>query len=186
MPFNSINVMSRYEMMRYTERADAPCVIISISGKSTPDATFAYNPNVLDVLRLRFGDIDDEHADESDGIMTELDAEAIASFVSEHADDGADLFVHCNKGVSRSAGCAAAIMLAEDGDASAILDDAEYRPNMHCFSLTLEALGVPIDASLAQMIEDKRASNKEAWDRENDEFEASLEDFGEVNYIYSA
>ena len=122
-------------------------IIISLSDPSITyqDEPFASDTNgVQAVLRLMFADADGPGPDVYGRPVTEKDmmneehAKAIKVFLQEHP--GTDIIVHCDAGISRSAGVAAGIMKALTGDDSPIFDSPRYRPNMWCYRKTLEAL----------------------------------------------
>lgn len=50
----------------------------------------------------------------------------------------ADFIVHCDAGISRSSGVAAAILKAKTGDDSQIFNNPKYRPNMRCYRIVLD------------------------------------------------
>lgn len=113
-----------------------PSAVISIS---TPYEVYRdkiypsiYN-KIAAVLPLVFDDVDG-----GKDCMTEEDAQKIATFVKRHEDK--KIIVHCDAGVSRSAGIVAAIMKYYTGDDSRIFDSPRYCPNMLCYRLTLNAL----------------------------------------------
>lgn len=120
---------------------DEPCIILSISDVSAPHPTFADNSNILDICYMFF---DDEETENMGG-MTRNDANDICRFIEQWQDEDVSLFVHCGAGVSRSAGCAAAIMLWQWGDDSSIFCDGYYSPNMHCYRYVLDAVDLDYD-----------------------------------------
>ena len=71
-------------------------------------------------------------------LMTDDDAKRVADFVCDHGDT--KIIVHCDAGISRSAGVAAAILKYLTDDDSAIFDSHRYHPNMWCYRKTLNAL----------------------------------------------
>lgn len=122
-------------------------IIISLSDPSITykDEPFASDTNgVQAILRLMFADADRPGPDVYGRPVTEKDmmneehAKAIKAFLHEHPNT--DIIVHCDAGISRSAGVAAGIMKALTGDDSPIFDSHRYRPNMWCYRKTLEAL----------------------------------------------
>lgn len=153
----NVTIMSRRDAMRYCHQPHPfPSVMISISDPLPPyeTAPFCSPANrVLDILRLIFADADGvgsrvwvpqdasfghgRMAAESD-LMTAEDANRIAAFLQLH--QNRDVIVHCDAGLSRSAGVAAAIMKHFNGDDSPVFDSGKYYPNMWCYRLTLEAL----------------------------------------------
>ena len=48
------------------------------------------------------------------------------------------MIVHCDAGISRSSGVAAAILKAKTGDDSQIFNNPKYRPNMRCYRIVLD------------------------------------------------
>lgn len=153
--FNDIQVFSRENMIYHTAGIKEPCVIVSISDKGAEPPEFYDNDNIWDVCRLFF---DDEESGPSS--MTEKDAETLVDFVRSYESEGIDLLVHCNGGVSRSAGCAAAIMLMDWGDDSGIFQDGRYCPNMHCYRYVLNAANITFDEVVAAR---KSREQFEAW-----------------------
>lgn len=139
--FANIQIRSRQDMETLSYELDMPCIIISISDKNVDYPIFADNSNILDVCYLSF---DDEESEERHG-MTQEDAQEICEFIDQWQNENIELYVHCGAGVSRSAGCAAAIMLWQWGDDSAVFDDGYYAPNMHCYRSILDAADLSYD-----------------------------------------
>ena len=143
-----VTVMSRNNAIEYcNNRHDNKVVIISIS---TPRRKYSNRPfksdvnGVIDILRLRFFDADKPmkmlgYGDVSwNELITEKDALKISEFVKKYS--GYDIIVHCDAGVSRSAGVAAAILKYLYNDDTEIFGRLYYHPNMLCYRRTLEAL----------------------------------------------
>lgn len=112
---------------------------------------------LLGVLHVRFGDVlpDEETA------MTDEQAHEIVGFVHGMMGLGIrHLVVHCDGGVSRSAGVAAALgVIVGTGD-SFVFDDPWKCPNMGCYRKVLLAGGVRIDDSEIDM---KEKHNEAIW-----------------------
>ena len=102
-----------------------------IFGFGTPQA-------IVDILPLCFADADRPGTDvygRDAGIqdlMSDKDAERIVEFLTRHPN--VDVIVHCDAGISRSSGVAAAILKYLTGDDSSIFDNARLHPNMWCNS----------------------------------------------------
>lgn len=143
----NISVMSRSNAIRYCYQPHTgKSVMISISDPRMiyTSAPFTSNENGIHaILRLSFSDADrpgpdvyGNSVDESD-LMTDQDAKRVSDFVL--ANSGADIIVHCDAGISRSAGVAAAIMKYLRGDDKPIFNNLRYCPNMWCYRKTLNA-----------------------------------------------
>ncbi len=109
--------------------------IISITDKENEPVRFPANPMITAILPLSFNDTDDE----ASGAITDGDADIIARFVTAVSDKVDCLVVHCEAGVSRSAGVCAAIMKSLTDDDMAIFNNSYYKPNMRCYRKVLEA-----------------------------------------------
>ena len=70
--------------------------------------------------------------------MRDEDAAQVAELLRSYPDT--DVIVHCDAGISRSAGVAAAILKHTTGDDSSIFENGLYDPNLWCYRKTLEAL----------------------------------------------
>ena len=102
---------------------------------------------MIDILNLFFADVDGQDSiDINDDyaaikeLMTDKDAKKIAGFVDKYKD--VLLIIHCDEGVSRSAGIAAAILRYYTGDDAEIFDDSfSYNPNMWCYFKVIKEFG---------------------------------------------
>lgn len=144
----NVIVMSRDSAVRYCyEYHNKPVVMISISD---PYLTYHSEPfcsernKVITILPLFFTDADkpgkdvyDREVTEND-LITESDAQLIKRLLNLHPDT--DVIVHCDAGISRSSGIAAAILKASTGDDSQIFNSPKYRPNMRCYRMVLDEL----------------------------------------------
>lgn len=145
----NVTVLSRSEAIKYCwKKHDGPTIMISISN---PYAEYSSVPlqspqnGIKAILRLRFEDAEGPSEEpgsiirESD-LITEHDAKLIKTLLGMHPDT--DIIVHCDAGVSRSAGIAAAILKHRTGDDSRIFGNPRYNPNMLCYRTVLDALQV--------------------------------------------
>lgn len=127
-----VTVLSREKMTEMAMCLPKRSCVISIN---TPGAE--HLPIPAKTLYLDFPDT------ESDAGMTESDAVKVAAFVEQNVEDGNNhIYVHCDQGVSRSAGTAAAILRAYGQDESQILDCNEYCINGRCYEFVLSAFHV--------------------------------------------
>ena len=115
-------------------RLSKPTVIISITDLDSDKVLFAKNEQIKGVIRLSFDDVDAN----SFGSMTCDDADRIVAFCLKWLPK-TDLIVHCEAGVSRSAGVCAAIMKWYEGSDTMIFNNPYFRPNMHCYRKVLNA-----------------------------------------------
>ena len=110
--------------------------IISISNILDEPVHFPNSKYLIAMLPLTFNDVSGREK----FCMDEKVALQIKEFVDLISNKVDRLIVHCEFGVSRSAGIAAAILKAISGNDSAIFDDPKYVPNMHCYRLVMDAL----------------------------------------------
>lgn len=137
-------VMSREAAVQYCrEKHRQPSVIISISDPHMryDEAPFCSQENrVAAILPLCFCDADGPGKDvygldvEEEDLMRDEDALQVARFVSANRDK--QIIVHCDAGISRSAGVGAAIAKYFTGDARRFFESGRYSPNMWCFTKT--------------------------------------------------
>lgn len=131
-------VMNRQRAVQMTENDFAiDRVIISISNFNSPTPNFNKdNHAIQDILFLQFNDWDDGKWD----CMSTDQAHQIANFVRKYWDKDVQIVVHCDGGVSRSAGTAAAILKFFTNDDTQIFNNPKYSPNMWCYRQVLNAL----------------------------------------------
>lgn len=133
----NVIVMDRVDAIRYSYRPqEQKSAVISISSPAFSYREHIYpSPynGIVSVLRLCFDDVDG-----GKDCITESDAEAVKRFVNAHKDKL--IIVHCDAGISRSAGIAAALMKFYNGDDTPIFDNPKYCPNMLCYRTMLNKL----------------------------------------------
>lgn len=144
----NVTVMSRKDAVRYCyQKHERDTVMISISDPCMEygSAPFSTAENrVRHILRLSFHDADRPGLDvyrrsvELSDLMADEDAWAIRELL--HRFPHTDVIVHCDAGISRSSGVAAAILKFYTGSDREIFNSRKYLPNMWCYRKTLEAL----------------------------------------------
>jgi len=99
-------------------------------------------PGYIDRLQLNFYDIDFTVTGYP-GIMcssvTKADGRKIIDFVEKNKNNVDHFVVHCNAGISRSSGIAAALSKIYNGDDSWVFNNYRYVPNMLVYRTIIDA-----------------------------------------------
>ncbi len=143
-----VKVMSRDAAERFaTQRHDRTSAIVSIRStwdRELPRLPLTRENKIRAVCPIAADDVDafvnarwGIPADR--GLMSASGARAIARFCERWHDQVDMIVVHCDGGVSRSAGVAAAILRWFGEDDSDILCSRSKRPNMWCYNRVLDA-----------------------------------------------
>jgi predicted protein tyrosine phosphatase len=131
----SIITMSRDEIQGMSKPSDTiPHVVISICCPC--ETLVSINSGALDILRLRFQDLD-ETEDPRDVLFSQKEALAAAAFVKLWLSKVDAVVIHCGAGVSRSVALAAALSKVLFGN-----DDEFFQkgvPNRLVYRIALEA-----------------------------------------------
>jgi hypothetical protein len=158
-----IVVTNRQNMIKLSYVINNPCALISTIGTYDSRPKFKHNSNIKAILELCFDDVEEDCNNEL--AMKYKDAIAVADFVNSLKDIDI-LYVHCEAGISRSAGVAAAISKALTGD-DAYFFERPFCPNMNCYKLTLKAFGLDITPTelyeLDNKINDNIKKELEEW-----------------------
>lgn len=139
-----VKCMARKVLEKNINNFDVPTIIISIRsiGDKPPKKLFLHsNPQVKNFITLAFDDV----TTYCQGYypITEQQARKIAKFVMRYKDSRVEqIVVHCDAGISRSAGVAAAIAQYLNGNDDDFFVRSPYHPNMTCYSKVLFALHV--------------------------------------------
>jgi hypothetical protein len=153
-----IRVMSRNKAIRYSYSDHPLTLIISIRdvGRAIPH----FHKGNLIIHYFEFDDVEENSA-HGFPISTEQAQEIVKVIKSTPVDD---IVVHCEAGVSRSAGVAAAIGMFLNNDDSFIFNDGRYCPNNTCYRKVMEAFGLKNDGSVFAQ---KFDTNLKAWRKYN-------------------
>lgn len=147
-----VYVFSRQRAKKFSYKVAEPTLFISITDPAKDLNVFAPNPNIVSICRLQFDDTDTETLRPDEIIMTEKDAAKIKQYVMAFKDKVQCIVVHCEAGISRSSGVAAAIKKYLTGDDQDIFNDRRFCPNRHCYRLTLNALfDIPIGSAFGEI-----------------------------------
>ena len=127
-------VLSRQEIEKfYTAKKH---IVISISDCNEACANFPKQASRIDFLFLKFADLDKSH--KKFKVCSIEIAQQIWDFVQKYLDKIDLIVCQCEAGISRSAGIAAALSKALNGDDKYFFK--HYLPNMLVYSLLLNAI----------------------------------------------
>jgi len=137
----SRNTCEKYCLKNHTKTS----LIISIKSswdREMPKVFISDKNKVKAILSLSFDDVEKEDSVNTHGkefCMSFDDGKKIANFITKWYDKVETIIVHCDGGISRSAGVAAAIMRVKEGDDFPIFDNQNKHPNMTCYLRTLKS-----------------------------------------------
>lgn len=125
------------KLVESTPPPTVPHLFISITTSPMDEAKIPESPACLGILRLAFFDSDlPPEMDGPDGLFSPLDARRIWDFVLPSREQLGCIVLHCNMGVSRSPGVAAALCKALGGDDAEFF--SRYSPNMRVYRILLD------------------------------------------------
>jgi predicted protein tyrosine phosphatase len=118
----SLIVLSREEALAFVPHEPTAYISIYTPGDAPPE--FKDLPNIRGTLKIAFDDLGSERCREARfesgracSLITDAQAEEILRFVQESIARGiAGFMIHCNAGISRSPGVAAALDLCVNGN----------------------------------------------------------------------
>jgi predicted protein tyrosine phosphatase len=155
-------VLSRQNAKKMSFKQDIDdCIIISITDIDKDINRFATNSHIKDVCRVQFDDVEIDEI----GHIEKSDAEKIISFVNKYVNEVDKIIVHCEAGVSRSAGVCAALMQIINGDDMEIFNNPKFCPNMTCYRAIMTCFFGTYDQDAA---DEKIKCNIMAWREAND------------------
>ena len=113
---------------------------VAIISFSDTEEEFIVFPNKTDVLHVAFYDVRPYTVAKHHygGILPQ--ARQIAEYISKKISEGKDIICQCDYGISRSAGCAAAIMEMWGNRGIEIFADYRYSPNQFVYNKVLKEL----------------------------------------------
>lgn len=130
----SVTALSRQEAEAQASTFDSNDFVVSIGNPGQSELHFP-----CPALHLHFFDKEDDRC------ITEEQADVLAEFVRKEIGIGRHHFiVHCNQGISRSAGVAAAFLRAFGLDEGIILDNGRYCINDWCYLHVCRAFGLKV------------------------------------------
>jgi predicted protein tyrosine phosphatase len=156
-----IEVMSRSRAKKESFRTDIPStIIVSITDIEKDSVKFNNNRSIKAICRVKFDDVDS-----GNNAITEQQAKQITEFIKKNQHKAERIIVHCEAGICRSSGVAAAIMKWIDGDDMPIFKDGRFTPNMKCYRMVLNAFFIEENE---EEIQNKEQTNITAWKAVND------------------
>lgn len=161
-------VLSRAEANEFAkqthdQRISAICIYETWN--SDPDVPYESNVmnGVKNVLHIHFDDCEaDKENNENVICITKEQAKEIVDFFYKVKDDTDWFVINCYAGMSRSAGCCAAIMRMMYNEDSPVFNNGFFTPNMKVYRMILNAW-------LDRIAEDAEKQNTVAWRKENEE-----------------
>lgn len=135
-----IRCMSREKCIEESKQLQYPTLVISIRTFGDLLPIELADNSIANLIHTEFFEFNDEIVDlpQLHCIQT-ADAVRIAETVFKYKDKVSQIIVHCDAGISRSAGVAAAISKFFNND-DMIFFTTIYTPNMTCYSEVLFAL----------------------------------------------
>lgn len=146
----NITVVSRSDAIDFCNHAHlAQFVMISISNPYTEYESQPFKSeknNIVDILRLSFvdadcvGDLDVYHkVAKQEDMFSDEQAKQVVDFAEKYSNY--PFIIHCDAGISRSAGVGAAILKHYIGNDDKFFHSHWYAPNMYVYYKILKAFG---------------------------------------------
>ena len=136
------------------------CIIISITDAGSEPNHFNDNSHIKAILNVQFNDV--EFGDSK--CITYEQANNILKFVNDNINNVSKIIVHCEAGISRSAGVCAALMKIINDNDSPIFENPRFCPNMSCYRAIMEAYFGSYDEEVA---DEKIKYNIDIWKEAN-------------------
>jgi predicted protein tyrosine phosphatase len=133
-----VEIMSRANMGTFSLQEHRERIaVVSISDVNKESPVVSNNPKngIFDQLRLHFDDVDIG----SPNCISDEIAVRIVEYIKNVQNKADKIIVHCEAGISRSAGVGAAIMKYLNDNDWPVFDKPRYRPNMTCYRTVLNA-----------------------------------------------
>ena len=138
-----VEIRSLQEILTFKRlKIDENVAIVSIRCPDEDKLDFSEHSNIIDVLTLKFNDIDRDYPDYP--APKQEDFKGLKEFINLNKSRVDRIIVHCHAGISRSSACASAICKYLNIKDSFIWDSAKYHPNPLVFKLSLNELGVTL------------------------------------------
>ena len=147
---NKIYIMNKNDVENFQFERNKKYLIISISGYYEPLANFSISVLYNDDIEIKFFLFDDVDKEtkfydlENNQYhliipMKEDQAKDIVNLVEKYYNQVDYTIVHCNTGISRSAGVVGALCKWLWNDDSYVFEDEYFKPNMHVYRMLLSS-----------------------------------------------
>lgn len=120
----SLLVLNRFIAEQYVNDTGQKYVMVSFHGTDQERASIPEHPNLLGVVYVRCDDCERESEGKP---ITRFQARDVVQLIKKHLSEINLIVVHCQAGISRSSGCAAALSRLINGEDQFFFDC--YRPN---------------------------------------------------------
>lgn len=139
-----INVLSREKAVKLSYSCKEDIVIISISTPLDARPKFCDNPHIKGIFRMSFYDVMEGDAQDYEP-PKESDFVGLKRFIDENKEKIDGIIVHCDAGISRSAGCAMAVADYVGCENIVRTQGGHFRPNFTVYDCTRKELGIYYD-----------------------------------------
>lgn len=135
-----INVLSREKAVKYSYSCKDDIVIISISTPFDPTPKFNNNPHIKGIFRMSFYDVMEGDAQDYEPPKPSNFA-GLKRFIDSNKNKIDGIIIHCDAGISRSAGCAMAMADYVGCENIVRTQGEKFRPNFTVYDCTRKELG---------------------------------------------
>ena len=133
-----LSIVSASEMYRLIEKG-VPNNVAIISFAGTTDDFLDFKEGT-DVLKIAFYDVRPHTTVKEHYPFLLPEAPQIAKYIYQKKNEGKDIICQCDYGISRSAGCAAAILQRWANRGIEVFADYRYTPNQFVYNKVLAEL----------------------------------------------
>ena len=139
-----INILNRAKAVKLSYSCKEDIVIISITTPFDPIPRFNDNPHIKGIFRMSFHDVMENDAEEYEPPKPS-DFIGLKRFIDFHKDSISGIVIHCDAGISRSAGCAMAVAEYLGCENIVRTQGESFRPNFTVYDCTRKELGIYYD-----------------------------------------
>jgi predicted protein tyrosine phosphatase len=137
--------LNRVEISSYN--CNVPHVVVSITNPENDEVQLPQNPMRLGLIRLKFHDLEDDYSQNENLVISDQQAKDIVALFQTYRDKIESVIVNCEAGISRSAGCAAALSVLA-GESDEKFFQGRYCPNKTVYRKILKAAGISLQTQM--------------------------------------